>query len=300
MARSRGRWKSRKGLFHFSTGRPTTTCTIVSADIWNRLALEINSFYTYSRPDPHEQTVRDHVIYKIKTFVEKRSPEYEIEVFGSEKTGLAFATSDIDLRLKPRHIEQPPSETIDTPTQNSPANPKQPNRKQNAPLHALRRLYHHGLRTHRSYLLPTFRYARYPLINLLDKQSNLSIQIVLAHDTSQSEELMARYAGDYPYLNELYFVLKAALEIRGLTDVFRGGLGSYPLLMMLVASIKLNPHPRNDAAGALINFLEFYGSFDNTAKGISIDPPELFDKAEVTVMSAKTKSKIEVSTHSFL
>ena len=104
---------------------------------------------------------------------------------------------------------------------------------------------------------------------------------------------MARYAEDYPYLYELYFVLKAALEIRGLTDVFRGGLGSYPLLMMLVASIKLNPHPRNDAAGALINFLEFYGSFDNTSKGISIDPPELFDKAEITVMSAKTKSKIE-------
>ena len=106
---------------------------------------------------------------------------------------------------------------------------------------------------------------------------------------------MQDYMEQYPYLRQLYYVVKTAFDVHGLSDVFRGGFGSYSLFMMVVASIRHNPHPRNDAAGGLINFLKFWCDFDTRKHGISIEPIEVFDKASYPIMTDTTKSKIKVS-----
>jgi non-canonical poly(A) RNA polymerase PAPD5/7 len=150
------------------------------------------------------------------------------------------------------------------------------------------------MRDHKAYILHSIRYARYPLISVQDRLSGLDVQIVLSKDSSLSRTIMQGYMEEYPYLRQLYYVVKTALEIRGLTDVYRGGIGSYPLFMMIVASIRHAPHPPNDAAGGLLNFLRFWSEFDTRNQGISIEPAYLFDKASETVIPIETKIRLEV------
>lgn len=107
---------------------------------------------------------------------------------------------------------------------------------------------------------------------------------------------MKGYMAQYPYLCQLYFVVKTMFDVRGLSDVFRGGFGSYSLFMMIVASIRHNPHPRKDAAGGLINFLKFYRSFRTEKLGISIEPVWLFDKSDQPVITDTVKHKLEVDS----
>jgi non-canonical poly(A) RNA polymerase PAPD5/7 len=145
-------------------------------------------------------------------------------------------------------------------------------------------------------LLPQLQYSRYPLISLQDRQSGLDVQIVLASDTSLQRQFVKDYMEQYPYLRPLFYVVKTIFDVRGLTDVFRGGFGSYTIFMMLVASIRHNPHPRNDAAGGLINFLNFYRDFDTTEKGLSIEPVRQFPKGEDSVVTRKARTKLKVRT----
>jgi non-canonical poly(A) RNA polymerase PAPD5/7 len=100
---------------------------------------------------------------------------------------------------------------------------------------------------------------------------------------------------EFPYLPQLYSVLKAQLDVRGLSDVFRGGIGSYSLFMMIVASLKHKSHPPNNASGALMHFLRFWSQFRTEEHSVSIEPVEFFAKSEQLVMHEKALSHIEVS-----
>jgi non-canonical poly(A) RNA polymerase PAPD5/7 len=226
----------------------------------------------------------------VRNHVRQTLPDHVLELFGSERTGLTLATSDIDFRLlKKEKLEDPTLGRL----------PPTPKEREEAMKH-IHKLHWDGLLKHKAYLLPTLRYARYPLISIQDRQSGLDLQIVLSNDTSLSREIMKGYMEQYPYLRQLYFVVKTMFDVRGLTDVFRGGFGSYTLFMMVVASIRHMPHPREDVAGALINFMKFYRNFDTTKKGLSIEPVWMFEKSEQAVLPGKAKWKIEVSTVNLL
>ncbi|KAF2819757.1 hypothetical protein CC86DRAFT_334778 [Ophiobolus disseminans] len=248
----------------------------------DRLRTEIARFCEYSRPTYHEALARRHLIEQVRAHVAEILPHHDLEVFGSERTGLALATSDIDLRLLPKERLE------DAGPANLPPKPE----KRTEGWKSLQQLHWQGLARHKAYMLVNFRHARYPLISLQDRNSGLDVQIVLANDTSPSREIMKRYMAQYPYLRDLYLVVKTLFDVRGLSDVFRGGFGSYTLFMMIVASIKHSPHSCKDAAGGLINFLRFYRNFQTEGWGISIEPPILFDKKEHRVLTDTTRAKL--------
>jgi len=110
---------------------------------------------------------------------------------------------------------------------------------------------------------------------------------------------MQEYMEKIPYLRELYWVVKTMFDTRGLSDVFRGGFGSYSLFMMVVASIKHAPKPPRDSARALLHFLDFWGNFDTTKHGVSIEPAHLFDKAKHPVLTDTQRARLQVCTHPF-
>jgi non-canonical poly(A) RNA polymerase PAPD5/7 len=254
----------------------------------SRLALEIAKFYDYAKPSRSEALVRRKVIEQVRTHVREVLPDHVLEVFGSERTGIALATSDIDLRLMSRQ------DLVDGSGKMPPSK-----EERRSLLNGLHKLHRSKFQGNRSYLLPTVRHARYPLISLQDRASGLDVQIVLSNDTSLSREYMQQYMQEYPYLRSVYSVIKTMFDARGLSDVFRGGFGSYSLFMMLVASLKHMPSKRNDATGALLNFLHFWGTFDTTKQGVSIEPPILFDKSEELVMRDKVKAQFQVRLQSF-
>jgi non-canonical poly(A) RNA polymerase PAPD5/7 len=251
-----------------------------------RLAIEIERFYNFAKPDRLESLAREQLIEQVQYDVQKILPNHVLEVFGSERTGLALATSDIDFRLL-RKDQLGVAALSKLPPEAS---------QRSKAMRDLHLLYYSGFNGHESYLLSTLRYARYPLISLQDRKTGLDLQIVLSNDTSLSRKFIHEYTEKYPYLRPVYFVVKTMFDVRGLSDVFRGGFGSYTLFMMVVASIQHNPHPRKDAAGCLINFLKFYRDFNTTKYGLSVEPSLKFDKAEQSVVTGTAKHKLEVST----
>ncbi|KAF2687926.1 hypothetical protein K458DRAFT_332404 [Lentithecium fluviatile CBS 122367] len=252
----------------------------------DRLALEIAKFHDYARPSRTEALGRRNIIEQVRNHVREALPSHILEVFGSERTGIALATSDIDLRLM-RH-----EDLVDGRGKMPPDG-----EERRLLLKDLQTLHRKKFYGNRAYLMPVMRHARYPLISLQDRASGIDVQIVLSNDTSLSRELMQQYMQEFPFLRQLYSVVKTIFDARGLSDVFRGGFGSYTIFMMVVASLKHKPHKRNDAMGALLNFLRFWGHFDTTKQGVSIEPPILFDKSEVLVMTDTAKQHILSGKH---
>lgn len=248
-----------------------------------RLAIELDRFYEFAKPSRFENIARKHIVEQVRNHVREALPDHVLEVFGSERSGLALATSDIDFRLMRQSQIVDPSQAKLPPT-------KRERMLGIRDLHSL----HWDLKDQDAYLLPVVRYARYPLISLQDRRSGLDIQIVLSNDTSLSRNIMQGYMEQYTYLRKLYYVVKTILDIRGLSDVFRGGFGSYSLFMMIVASLRHNPPPRKDAAGGLLSFLKFWQDFDTEKHGILIEPVSLFDKTSDAVTTNAVKRKLEV------
>jgi non-canonical poly(A) RNA polymerase PAPD5/7 len=247
------------------------------------LSSEIAKFHIYATPSRPEGLARKHAVEQIQSHVRELVPNFILEVFGSERTGLSLATSDIDLRLVTPEI------AVDTQGSLRP-----PPRQQRLELvDKLYKLRNH-LQRKNQYFLCAIRYSRYPLLSFQDRASGLDVQIVLSNDTSSARAAVSKYLKEYSYLAEVYTVVKSMFDIRGLSDVFRGGFGGYSIFMMVVASLQLNAPIKADAAHGLLSFLQFWSTFDTTQKGISVEPSELFDKDETVVMGGRAKSLLEV------
>lgn len=212
--------------------------------------------------------------------------DHRLEVFGSERTGLAIALSDIDLRLvTPRELEAPRGSLPPGPLDKS---------KLVALLDKLnKRVFKKDLR----YIDTEIRHARYPLLHMVDRETGLQIQIVCSNDSSRSRAIMQQYMNELPYLREVFVLVKSSMDARGLSEVYWGGLGSYSLFMMVVAALKhteLSPTHHNGAASSLLRFLDFWVRAD-LRQGISIEPPIRLDKKQLLVMPEETRAKIQVS-----
>ncbi|OCL11532.1 hypothetical protein AOQ84DRAFT_335749 [Glonium stellatum] len=247
-----------------------------------RLSLELSAFHSYMMPTPDEQAARERVIRELRTLSSEILPDYQCEVFGSERTGLALAISDVDLRL---HF---------SPSQTDPDS-----LPEMAPRHRFRKQMtgklaqlNNGLQKSGRFILCYLRNARYPLISAQHQESGLDIQIVGSNDTSISRIYIKKYVEQYPGLRELFTTLKVMFDVRGLSDVFRGGLGSYSIFMMAVASLVHAPHVQsNDLSQRLLTFLNFWSTFDTYKFGLSIEPAEMFAKNSKLIA---TKAQLKI------
>lgn len=193
---------------------------------------------------------------------------------GSESTGLALATSDLDIRLYLKGFGD-----------------RNDMKLEKAPRMKVRRDMVHRL----AELLPKFqqsgdfylcnlRHARYPLMSLLHKDSGIDLQIVCSNATNLSRDLVLKYVEENPGLREIYAVFKIMFDVRGISDVYRGGLSSYTIFYMVVAAFRLSEgFPKENLGEQLLACLSFWANFDTTNTGISIDPPEFFKKGEKRV-----------------
>ena len=214
----------------------------------------------------------------------QRLPDHGLEVFGSERTGMPFALSDIDFRLiHPDDVKEIPPAPLDTSTEYKPM------------LKDLWTLRHKVFSDKDRYNRPDVRVTRYPLLIVRDRASGIDVQIVLSRNTASSRELMERYKTEWPYIRQLHAVVKAMFDQRGFTDVYHGGFGSYAIFMMIVASLQHHANRRQDAAGALLNFLHYWAYFDTRAHGVSVSPPGYFDKNEHPVLTERIRAQIAVS-----
>jgi non-canonical poly(A) RNA polymerase PAPD5/7 len=258
------------------------------------MGAEVQAFANWIRPTEAEVAARETVIQQTTQIIEEFAQEYKVEVFGSSRNGLGLASSDIDLRLyqdwdKPEELENW------MPAQPTKLPPTGAMRKMN--LGALHRLQGFFFR-HPDYILCNIRHARYPLLHMQHKPSGIDVQVVCSNDTSVQRARIAKYLKAEPQIFDLYAVLKTLLDIRGLTDVFRGGLGSYNILIMIVTALQKakqygyqthknavqdhSPANHEEKLGMdLSQVLGFYGQFLDTYKfAVLADPFALVPKLD--------------------
>lgn len=243
------------------------------------LSNDIDNFAAWARPTPAEQRAREAVFKETEELIRSvlTTTTTGIELFGSEKNGIALPTSDIDIRIYDAEDPAMPHSRL---------------------LPRLRRICAAMYDSHK-FMLATVRNSGHPILNCQHRESGIDIQIVAADDPTRQQAVVAKYIQEVPQLREVYFVVRTVLSMRGLVDVFTGGMGSYGTFVMVLAVLNRHmkhlkaiprPHPNISSASQLIAFLEFYRKLDTRKHGVAVHPRLLFKKHEETTEALKAYS----------
>ncbi|EXJ59687.1 hypothetical protein A1O7_03833 [Cladophialophora yegresii CBS 114405] len=238
-----------------------------------RLTAEICAFEKYSSPSEEEQAAANDALNDIIECVKGTDAGLIVDVIGSRATNLADSLSDLDI-----NVSSPDQCVIlDEPAMEAPFKVLDKLYKTlRKPSKTTNQSVSHRIETH--YYLKT---ARIPILLCRHKPTGLPIQIQSTPRTFDSREYVKASLREYPTLRSLFKVLKQLLQMRGLTVGSHGGITSYPLLQMIVATLKFSEarfHPA-DVGNQFLFFLDFYSDIDFSTHGISIEPLELFSKS---------------------
>lgn len=121
-----------------------------------------------------------------------------------------------------------------------------------------------------------------PLVKLVDRASDVKCDISFGRNNGPSNVLLIRqYLEDFPSLMPLILVVKCFMHQRMLNEVYRGGIGSYALLLLVVSHLQHyrtnfkhrmgNGRTMPNLGSVLIDFFTLYGSkFNYVYSGIRI------------------------------
>jgi non-canonical poly(A) RNA polymerase PAPD5/7 len=219
---------------------------------------EIVDFVHLMEPMSEEVRQREKLIQEVKDVVQSLfGSSADVQVFGSQATGLLLPTSDIDIVI----ITQTKSETVEVDEEHTWEQPvSTPLRRFADELQAtwIDRL---------SYL-EAIENTRIPLVKFTDKKSNISVDVSFDQPSGPpAAVLMKTYLNAMPVLRPLTFVLKYFLAARSLNEPYSGGVGSFMLQLLIVAFLqhreRLAFNYRKQTVYnlglLLVEFFKFYG-----------------------------------------
>ncbi|KAJ3916575.1 hypothetical protein F5877DRAFT_80777 [Lentinula edodes] len=261
------------------------TATDMSTIADRRLHQEIVDFTSYIRPTSAETVVRSTLYNALEQIIRRAvSPQAlcSIELFGSSKIGLGLPGGDMDI-------------VVIT--------------KQDHSTSKIHKKFAFRVADHlrRSGVvragfsndtgeegIQVNHFAPVPIVKCrsLSSWGNIPIDISFAQEQSSKSagtlvaSIIQTHLESQPALAPLALVLKTFLKQRGLGSAVSGGLGSYPLIVMIISFLQLNPlhlpptSISNTLDGGvrslgrlLTNFFVYYGSlFPYDEKYISIAP----------------------------
>ena len=235
------------------------------------------------RLSPREEAASELVISDVNSVARYNDPDMKpLALLGSRSTGLATPISDFDFSFtSPNSL---PGGWIIPPSEDSVSQPQPSNKEVKAKIvKALRKVQRRFLFSSKFCNTELLMYARVPIIRSIHVDTGLQVQIQTMAPYQASREYTMAYLSEYPSLRPLYIILRYGLELRNLTTVFEGGLGSYSIIMMIVTALKHSSgkFASDDLGGQLLHVLGFYGSADLYKFGFSADPPRTFEKKTV-------------------
>ncbi|XP_057970535.1 uncharacterized protein LOC131159538 isoform X2 [Malania oleifera] len=204
-----------------------------------QLHKEILDFCDFLSPTPEEQATRQAAVECVFDVIKYIWPNCQVEVFGSFKTGIYLPTSDIDVVILGSNIRTPQIGLV-----------------------ALSRaLSQRGIAKN----MQVIAKARVPIIKFIEKKSGVAFDISFdVENGPKAAEFIQDAISRWPPLRPLCLILKIFLQQRELNEVYSGGIGSYALLAMLMAMLR-------------VNFFDFYGRKLNTCDvGVSCNGAEIF------------------------
>ncbi|KAJ3205424.1 hypothetical protein HDU67_008867 [Dinochytrium kinnereticum] len=225
---------------------------------------EILALEAYLSPSPAEQRLRRDLISRYRRAIKARLPTAILQVFGSTSTGMGLPWSDMDFVIVD-HAVSPSSSNADPP----PTQGRQASKLSKV----ASKLTSSGLATD----VTVLRRAKVPIVKLKDRFTGISLdlsyttlralhasqvsQVLLCNLSSapshpppfpsSAEQLSGSSSGPaavmlvkrlketLPALRPLVLLLKQFLLVRGLSEVFTGGVGGYGCVLWVATFLKL-------------------------------------------------------------
>ena len=242
----------------------------VGHDPYERLSHEIRAFEAYVRLTPAEEVAANHVFSAVSAALE---PRYRSILMGSRSTGLATTTSDLDIS-----VEFKPNDPAHDWEDWSVGDTSTRKKKTLAMLFLLEEIFSASEIFSSVQLI----HARVPIVRAKHVATNLEVQLQVMASLELQHAFIKTYLEDLPSFRPLYVSLRFALEIRHLTTVREGGLGSYTLLMMIVVALKHADEQiaSGDLGRRLLHVLAFWGSANLYDNGYSVHPLGQFAKKQ--------------------
>lgn len=250
-----------------------------SANMPYSLTAEIKAYEAYMRLSPQEEAASQLVISDVNSVAQNEPGIKPLTLIGSRSTGLATPISDFDFtfttqRSLPGGWMIPPKKTDVLQAQSSNY------AKKLEAVKALRKVDKHFRSSHKFSNTDYLWHARVPIIRSKHVATGLDVQLQTLAPYQTAQEQTVAYLSEFPSLRPLYIILRYCLEVRGLTTVFEGGLGSYSILIMIVTALKHSSgkFASDDLGRQLLHVLDFYGKADLYKIGFSADPLSVFEK----------------------
>lgn len=229
---------------------------------------------------PFEMVAVGSVLRDFKSIVKNFNSSASVHVVGSYSSGLATPTSDLDLKISLPSFDKDPLSRGPSPggTKGRKASRKSFNLLQSA------------LRRSPSFDKVQLRWGRLQILNTVHCKTGLEVQIQFTPTSPVSLQYIATYLSEFPTLRPLFILLRSALEIRGLRNTQRAGLGSYPIFIMMVYALNRSASevPRHNIAAQLLYILKLYSEADLQRYGFSVNPPNMFNKSIVGMKNNAT------------
>lgn len=227
---------------------------------------EIRSFASWLQPTPAEHAARQAVVDEVNDFLNSAIGQRKTlawSLFGSSTTGLVSPLSDVDVRVYDLLSER--NTAAMTPH--------------------MTHLFEE-IQGHRNFKNANLRTGTYSILTFTHEPTGIDVQIVAARDSKPQRDLTAKYLEEIPNLQDLFFVLRAALSMRYMTNVYDGGTGSYGLFVMIVAAMLRKTHDGRDFARErpshqLFRFIDFYATLDYQKHGVAVFPRTRFMKHDL-------------------
>jgi non-canonical poly(A) RNA polymerase PAPD5/7 len=127
--------------------------------------------------------------------------------------------------------------------------------------------------------------AKVPLVKFVDAKTNLRVDISFENDSGiRAIDTFLAWKEQYPQMPKLVVIIKQFLAMRGLNEVFSGGIGGFTIICLVTSMFQLMPETQGNGAELgygelLLNFFDLYGNkFDVKEVGIMMNPPRYFSK----------------------
>lgn len=236
----------------------------LDASGWPTLHREILDFYDYVRPRDYEEHVRSSLVQRIQRAIQPTFQDVKIKPFGSFASGLYLPTADMDLVAVSSDFLSRGIARIATNNQ--------------------MRKFARCLETARIVKpgsLTVITGARVPIIKLVDRETGLRVDVSFENNSGLiAQRTFEDWKQQYPAMPIIVSLIKQFLVMRGMSEVFSGGLGGYSVICLVVSVIRHLQQKKgpewdqlNHLDHILMEFLIHYGEeFDRYGTGIQMEP----------------------------
>lgn len=253
----------------------------------HRLHKEIIDFMDYIKPRPVEHAVRRYVVQSLRKIVQSVWGDTDVRVFGSFAADLYLPTSDIDVVVVSKDYARY-------------EDPRYDNKRSIWSLtNAIRNA---GIAEHGS--VTPITGAKVPIIKYIDRATGLHVDISFENKSGLvANETFRNWREKYPSLPILLTLIKHFLSMRGLNEVYLGGVGSFTITCLIVSLFQNLPafasgevDPMSNLGVTFLEFLDLYGKRFNTKKvGIRVDTwkPGYFKRDDLFTTGPRSKPSDE-------